>query len=419
MPGYSRSKQILIQLAHEHFERNGFLQIGTPALEHAEILRGKGSSDHDKETFYFHDAGERPVGMRYDLTVPLARFIAQHRHDLPNPARLFQYGPVWRGERPQRGRYREFWQCDFDIIGDDSEESDAEVISIVASILNQLAPSEFQVHFSDRRISQALITELVGAEAPINVYLRIVDKLPKIGREASLNLLQEAGSSYNTACQIIDALTDDQFQSMNYEDWESTDLWKIVSRVPSGQIGLTCMRHILDFLRSKEIDRSSFIFDPSIVRGLDYYTGMVFETFSVSQPEIGSVSSGGRYNNLIAAFSKEPASGVGGSLGIDRLIDLLHGSKVLTGAPLVAIGGEASRDKIMTVADSLRKMDCNVYVIPGSVRGKKYRRTAERATATALLEIHPDGSIWGGTLSEPGSLIQDIRDFVSKVRSES
>ncbi|MCL2759504.1 MAG: histidine--tRNA ligase [Treponema sp.] len=293
----------------------GLVPIDTPAMEYAEILLGKGGGETEKQIYRFKDNGERDVALRFDLTVPFARYIALHRAELTFPFKRYHIGKVWRGENTQRGRYREFTQCDFDIIGSDSPAADFEIILLIYSTMKNLGV-DVNIHVNHRGIFNRFLTHIGQSEKSVEI-LRTVDKLSKTGKEETLKSLAEFTTETN-AQKILEFVE----AKGSFKD--------VLNRITELSGGSSPESQRLDSLNQYMIDATGcadpFILDPSITRGLDYYTGVVFETFLKELPDIGSVCSGGRYDNLAGLYSKEndSISGVGSSIGLDRLLTALE-----------------------------------------------------------------------------------------------
>jgi histidyl-tRNA synthetase len=389
LPDDALAREVLLRRIRATFESFGFRPITTPALEHAEILRGKGSDETDRLLFEFRDHGDRAVGMRFDLTVPLARFVAEHQGDLTFPLRVYQIGTVWRGERPQRGRYREFMQCDADIVGAPGPSADAEVISMMHAALADLAVGEFRIRINDRRILNGLL-ELAGAGGRATEVMRAIDKLEKIGEEgvraelASLDVDADAISRVTklfTASGSNDVATIDNLESE-------------VGASDTARAGLESLRTVRALLGDAGVPDGRVQIDPSIARGLDYYTGTVFETTYLPAPDIGSVMSGGRYDHLARLFTKSEYPGVGGSIGIDRLLGAfeVEGRTVETDAQLVVVGsvsGAVTADVVRAAAE-LRAHGLAVESFVGDKPAKGQRRYAERRGARIVATIDPE-----------------------------
>ena len=287
----------------------GFLPIDTPVLEYADVLLGKGGGETDKQVFRFEDHGKRDVAMRYDLTVPFARFMAAHGRDLPIPFKRYHIGKVWRGENTQRGRYREFMQCDFDIVGLDGDSADFEILLLISDCMKRLEVSNFTVRFSHRGIFNRFLAQLGLTDSTSDV-LRIVDKLAKIGESQVLSLLGEIAKE-REARQILDFIRTEH-------SFEET-LAKMEESAGGPAEDSERLKDLNRYLAESEI-ADSYVLDPSITRGLDYYTGFVVETFLKGAEHFGSICSGGRYNDLASLYTKQELPGVGASIGIDRLL---------------------------------------------------------------------------------------------------
>ncbi len=306
------------------FESFGFVPIDTPVLEYTEVLLGKGGGETDKQIYRFLDNGERDVALRFDLTVPFARFMAGHRQELYLPFKRYHIAKVFRGENTQRGRYREFTQCDFDIVGTDSVSADFEILLLMYTSLKALGVEEFSIHFSNRAVFNRFLGRMGMTEKSADV-LRIVDKLKKIGESNVMEQLTEITSREN-AERVIDFIRPEA-------SFEET--LKKLSNLAGGDAEDTRrLSALFSYIRELGLEQH-YRFDPSITRGLDYYTGIVFETFLGKLPEIGSVCSGGRYNNLASLYTKEEIPGVGSSIGLDRLMAALE---ELKGAAFVRSG---------------------------------------------------------------------------------
>lgn len=316
LPFQERVKKQLIHSLEQEFQRWGFVPIDTPVLEYTEVLLGKGGGETDKQIFRFQDNGGREVAMRYDLTVPFARFMAEHRAELALPFKRFHIAKVWRGENPQKGRYREFFQCDFDIVGVDSAFADFEILAMMRDSLAALGIQQFTIRIAHRGLFNAFLEHIGCLEHSVEV-LRCVDKLRKIGTEAVVGQLEEITHSSESARLILTYIT-----AGNAADARQT-IGRLDELAGGNTVHAQRMRVIADLLEDAGI-LSSFVVDPSITRGLDYYTGIVYETFLDDLNEIGSVCSGGRYDDLASLYTNERLPGVGASIGLDRLLSALE-----------------------------------------------------------------------------------------------
>lgn len=319
LPADEIERALLMERLVKVFRDYGFVPIDTPALEYSEILLRKSGGETEKQVFRFNDNGGRDVAMRFDLTVPLARFVAEHKSEIYFPFKRYHLGKVWRGEKPQAGRYREFLQCDFDTLGSDSAAVDFEILRLIKKALNELGVFNFKIHVSHRGIFNRFLKSLNLSEDSEEV-LRIVDKLAKIGEAEVLKLLTDI-SSEESAKKIL-AYISGVNKELKSEDFEKT-LSHLENLAGGSGEDTKRMRDIYALVKAVGIE-DSVVFDPSITRGLDYYTGVVFETFLSDLPSIGSVCSGGRYDNLTALYMKESITGVGASIGLDRLLAALE-----------------------------------------------------------------------------------------------
>lgn len=311
-PNEMRRKAQMMERIRQVAELRGFGILSTPTLEYSENLLGVGG-ETDKQVFRFRDNGDRDVCMRFDLTLPLARYIAENYGKIPLPAKCMQMGNVFRAEKPQKGRYREFTQCDLDIVGVDSLESDVEILLFVVQILSDLDAGEFVVRMGNRLVLNALQQKILPgltAEQWHGVLIA-VDKLDKIGAEAVAKMIAEENnlsfdSAHHFICQIKDGTG--------------------LEELASSEGGFN--EEISRFIRTRDLvnqaaQRDVVVIDLSIARGLGYYTGMVFETNLVDLPSIGSVCSGGRYNGLVNRFLRDEVPCVGLSVGLSRLLAAL------------------------------------------------------------------------------------------------
>lgn len=314
LPAQEAGRALLIEQLTGVFRSSGFVPIDTPALEYTEILLRKSDGETEKQVFRFQDNGGRDVSMRFDLTVPFARFVAEHRSELYFPFKRYHIAKVWRGEKPQAGRYREFIQCDFDIVGPDCAAVDFEILALMKRALSAIGVTEVTIRLSHRGIFNRFLAARNVSDKSEEI-LRAVDKLAKAGADEVRTQLTGLTGSSDTAEAILDYISGCGNTAADF----SKTLEKM-ERLAGGPAEDTArLREIHDCMTAVGIE-SSFVLDPSITRGLDYYTGVVYETFLNELPEIGSVCSGGRYDNLAGLYMKDRLPGVGSSIGLDRLI---------------------------------------------------------------------------------------------------
>jgi histidyl-tRNA synthetase len=313
LPAHEIERALLIEKLTGTFRSFGFVPIDTPALEYTEILLRKSDGETEKQVFRFEDNGGRDVALRFDLTVPFARFVAEHKEELYFPFKRYHIAKVWRGEKPQAGRYREFVQCDFDIVGSDSAAVDFEILNLMKTALSAIGVNDVTIRLSHRGIFNRFLASRGLAEQSEEI-LRTVDKLSKVGEEEVRNTLTELAGA-DAARDILVYIRGAGGTSADFD--ATLDLLERLAGGPAEDTKR--LRDIHAFMIETGI-APAFVLDPSITRGLDYYTGVVYETFLNELPSIGSVCSGGRYDNLAGMYMKDRVTGVGSSIGLDRLL---------------------------------------------------------------------------------------------------
>jgi histidyl-tRNA synthetase len=358
-PSAEIERKGLIEKIEASFRAFGFAPIDTPALEYAEILLGKGGGETEKQVYRFTDNGGRDVALRFDLTVPFARFIAAHRSEITLPFKRYHIAKVWRGENTQRGRYREFTQCDVDIAGSNSPASDFEILLVMRDTLKAIGAGDVTIRLNHRGLFNRFLATLGLLDRSVDI-LRMVDKSAKIGRDAVVErLVGIADAKAEKILQFIEA---------------KGDFEEVLARLTGLSGGPSPESERLATLRTYMLQHggansaAAFTLDPSITRGLDYYTGIVYETFLNDMPEIGSVCSGGRYDNLASLYSTERISGVGTSIGLDRLIAALEAlgrleQRVSYARIAVACLKEADAGAYQAIAERFRDagLACEVF----------------------------------------------------------
>lgn len=315
---FNRMRKVI----QDTYEKFGFLPLDTPVIESSEVLLAKAGGETEKQIYRFQK-GDSDLSLRFDLTVPLAKYVAKHYGELTFPFRRYQIGKVYRGERTQRGRYREFYQCDIDIIGDEelSVMYDAEIPSIIYEIFTNLNFGKFQIHINNRKLLTGFFRSLDLEEKSTDI-LRIVDKLEKVGTEVVKDMLTEIGVSEAQTETILRLLLTKEnvfayLESLQIQDEVFLEGWKELQLVDQ-------------YLKSFGVPEEAYIIDFSIARGLDYYTGTVYETILTEHPEFGSVCSGGRYEDLAGYYTKKKLPGVGISIGLTRLYAALKEKQLLS-----------------------------------------------------------------------------------------
>lgn len=377
-PELMMPREKLIDTAKRIYRSYGFAPIDTPALEKSEILAGQGSDETDKQMFRFTDAGGRDVGMRFDLTVPLARFAAQHIGQLGTPFKRYHIATVWRGEKPQRGRYREFMQCDFDTIGTTSIVSDIETALVIFDLMKAIGFDEFTIRVNNRKVLNGLLQK-TGLEDRATEVLRAIDKLDKIGPEkVTAEMKLTASASDEQAASILKL---SQLSGTN--DEVLSEVGQMVAGNETGELGVENLRQLVDGVRAVGVDEKNLKLDIGIARGLDYYTGTVFETILGQLPGIGSVCSGGRYDNLASKFTKLELPGIGASLGLDRLLaaqeELGLIEQVRTPAPVFIVYFEKDRlADYLQIAAALRGAGIGTVMYPENKKFDKQLKYADK-----------------------------------------
>ena len=307
-------RQEVMKRIREVFESHGFEPLDTPVLEYMEVLTGK-AGENEKLMYHFRDAGEREIGLRYDLTVPLARFVAMHQNEVVLPFKRYHMAPVWRAEKPQRGRFREFWQCDADIVGVPGTLGDAEALSTFVDAYRAIGLKNVVIAINHRKLLEGLATVAgVPSEQAVGVF-RTIDKLDKIGADKVREELINQGASEDAAATILRVITT---KGTNEEllDLAEQELGEMATAVGE-------LREILSHLQALGVPEANYRIDLALARGIDYYTGPVWEA-QVEEPKVGSVGGGGRYDGLVGNFLGRDIPATGISLGIERIIEVIQ-----------------------------------------------------------------------------------------------
>jgi len=379
-------RERLVDTARRVYRSYGFSPIDTPALEYLEILEGKGGEESDKQLYKFQDQGGRWVGMRFDLTVPLARFAAQHIAKLGTPLKRYHIAAVWRGENTQRGRYREFMQCDFDTIGTRSAAADVETVLVIHDLMRAIGFEQFTIRINNRRLLAGLLETLDLADRATPI-LRALDKLAKIGPyKVAEEMVAAAGTTHDQATRVLELA---QTTGSNNEVLRRVE--PLVAGSETGAAGVARLRETLAGVLAAGVAEERIVLDVSIARGLDYYTGTVVETFLDALPGIGSVCSGGRYDNLAALFTAQELPGIGASLGLDRLLAAMEElgmiEKVATPAEVFIPYFDKTRlHAYLKLAARLRATGIGVEVYPDPKKlGQQLKYADRRGFRVALI----------------------------------
>ena len=368
--------QRMLDGIRETFERFGFLPVETPVMELSEVLLTKSGGETERQVYFVQSTGALnkeggadglpELALRFDLTVPLARYVAEHEHELAFPFRRYQMQRVYRGERAQRGRFREFYQCDIDVIGKDalSIRFDAEIPAVIAAVFERLAIGDFTIQLNHRKLLRGWFEGLGIAEGGRqDAVLRELDKLDKRGAEAVAATL--AGEGFGLDADVVARLMAfSRIRSTGHAD-ALAQLEALGPGTPQFEEGRAELREVLHRLQAMGVPERRYAINLSIARGLDYYTGIVYETILDAHPQIGSICSGGRYDNLASHYTRSKLPGVGISIGLTRLFFQLRDAGLVAGAGssvdvLVALLDDAGLDQALALSQHLRAAGLNV-----------------------------------------------------------
>ena len=385
LPEMMIPRERLMETARQVYRAYGFSPIDTPTLEYAEILTGKGSDETDRQMYRFQH-GKHDVAMRFDLTVPLARFVAQHQNTLGMPFKRYHIAPVWRGERPQAGRFREFAQCDFDTIGTTSIASDIEIVMVINDLMRAIGFEKFSIRMNNRKVLNGLLEKANLADHSVAV-LRELDKLAKTSRdEVKVAMAKATGAGEDQLDQIL-KLAEVKGTALEVVQ----QLEPMCSGNELAEQGREELMQIVAATEAVGFPAGTLSIDVSIARGLDYYTGTIVETFLDDLPEIGSVCSGGRYDNLAQLYTKTELPGIGASLGLDRLLAAMETLEMIppvkTPADILIVFFEKSQlYYYLKLAKDLRAAGLNVELYPDAKRlNKQFKYADQRGFAATLI----------------------------------
>ena len=397
LPGFMEllpKEQILFNKMKEKirksYEKFGFLPIDTPIIEMSDVLLAKAGGETEKQIYRFQK-GDNDLALRFDLTVPLAKYVTEYYNDLSFPFRRYQIGKVYRGERPQKGRFREFYQCDIDIIGDGelSIINDAEMPAVIYSTIKDLGFEDFTICINNRKLLSGLFKELDLEEKSVDI-MRIIDKIEKIGKENVIECLKDLELSENQINAIInfieiDGTTEEKINSLEKLNYTN----EIFNE------GLEELKQVVKYVKAFGVPDSNFKVDLTIARGLDYYTGTVYETFLNEYRELGSVCSGGRYDNLAEYYTDKKLPGVGISIGLTRLFYKLNELNALKEeqnsiAKVLVVSMVEDNSKALEVATELRSKNINAEVYLENKKIKAKFKYADRLAIPYVIVIGED-----------------------------
>jgi len=379
LPGDQIEFNRLRDIIRETYERYGYAPLDTPDIELSEVLLAKGGGETEKQIYRF-ERGKNDLSLRFDLTVPLARYVAEHEGQLVFPFRRYQIGKVHRAERAQAGRFREFYQCDIDVIGSESVAADAEFPAVINDIFEQFAFGKFTIHINNRLVLNGFFAGIGLADVSADV-LRVVDKIEKISRQDFMAELRELGLSEKQVLQVV-AFT--EISGSNDEILSQLESMKNEIDSDDFALGTAKLHELLVMLRKMGLPEQRIQLDLRIARGLDYYTGVVYETTLDDYPEVGSVCSGGRYDNLAENYTRTRLPGVGVSIGLSRLFYKLREAGVVSSHRqtlarcMVASFDDAQFGEALQIAAELRRAGVATILNTESVPLKKKLRYADR-----------------------------------------
>lgn len=363
---------------------HGFDPLDTPAIEYLEVLTGK-AGENEKLMYAFQDHGGRDVGLRYDLTVPLARVVAMHQSEIVLPFKRYHVAPVWRADRPQRGRFREFWQCDADIAGVASMVADAEIISVLVDALQVVGLQHSTVHVSHRRLLERIAVAAGVPETQAATVYRSVDKLDKIGAGGVKSEMIEGGIDAGSADAILESIS---------LGGSSTDilaeLGSMLQTDAEAEGALAEMTELFQLLPRMGVPSEKAMLDLTLARGLDYYTGPVFEA-KVIEPKVGSVAGGGRYEGLIGSFGSRPISATGVSLGLERIIEVVREHRTMPIPTAVAqvfvpvVERDLGRAAALTHELRQKRIKTDLSLLEGKSLGEQLKYAGRRGIRLAAI----------------------------------
>lgn len=418
-PAEMARRNFILDTIKDTFRLFGYEQLETPAMENLTTLTGKYGDEGDQLLFKVLNSGEflkrvtetefhkgegavlpllAEKGLRYDLTVPFARYVVMHQHEISFPFKRFQMQPVWRADRPQKGRYREFYQCDADVVGTDSLICEAEIISMIKRVLAAFGLKEYTIHINNRKILSG-IAEVAGEAGKESELCVAIDKLDKIGREKVEEELLQKGFSKSALSALTPIL---DFSQRSNSEWLAL-LKEYLTQSAIGTKGIEELEEVLSFLSLLGENANHLTLDPVLARGLSYYTGAIFEV-KVGGVRIGSVSGGGRYDNLTGVFGLPGISGVGFSFGVDRLYDVLDALDLFPALQsestqlLLAHFGEAERKQGVSLLSSFRKAGISSEVYPDLAKIKKQFNHADKKNIPFVAVLGSE-ELAAGTLS--------------------
>jgi len=409
-PDIMSRRNLIINKIREVFEKYSFQPLETPSMENLSVLTGKYGDEGDQLLYKVLNSGDflsktrsddfakgskemtkkiSNKGLRYDLTVPFARYVVMHQNEITFPFRRYQIQPVWRADNPQRGRYREFYQCDADVIGSKSIVSDLEIVWLIHDVFDNLGLEDYELKVNNRKILTA-ISEFIGEPGKEGPLCVAIDKLDKIGEEAVLGELKSVGFGSNACDQLLPIL---KLSGSNTEKLKYLN--SILGNIEIGKEGLDEMVFLVEKSEQKQGIKLKLDFDVTLARGLSYYTGTIYEV-KPTTVKMGSITGGGRYDDLTGIFGLPGVSGTGISFGIDRIYDvmlelgLFPQSQLNNTKLMITNFGEETLDFALKSLNELRNAGINAEIYPESAKMKKQFNYANKKQIPFVAVIGPD-----------------------------
>ena len=426
LPGFMElmpNEQVLFNQMKEKiqktYEKYGFLPIDTPVIESSDVLLAKAGGETEKQVYSF-TKGDSNLTLRFDLTVPLAKYVAARQNELSFPFRRYQIGKVYRGERAQRGRYREFYQCDIDVIGDNELNiiNDAEIPAIMNEAFKEIGLVNYTIHINNRKLLNGLF-EFNNIKDKSQDVMRTIDKIEKIGKETVIEILKDYEISENSIESIINFI---EINGTTDEKIKKLDELKINNEL--FKQGLQELKDVVKYIRLFKVSEENFEIDLSIARGLDYYTGTVYETILNDHKEVGSICSGGRYNDLAEYYTDKKLPGVGMSIGLTRLFFVLNDIGLIkitkqSISEVLVISMVEDLSYAIDVANKLRKYNINTEIYFDNKKTKVKFKYADKLKIPHVIVIGED-EIASGKLTlknmETGNQEQlSIDEIINKI----
>lgn len=398
-PAEMAKRNYILDHIREVYRRYGYQQLETPSMENLSVLTGKYGDEGDQLLFKILNSGDflsktepsdynngsaallpkiAEKGLRYDLTVPFARYVVMNQSEITFPFRRFQIQPVWRADRPQKGRYREFYQCDADVVGTDSLTCEAEIVLMIEEVFERLGVKDISIKINNRKILAGLV-EAVGAQGKESDLLIAIDKLDKIGREKVIAELEEKGFSQAAIDKLMPIFN---VEGSNQSRLESIRI--LLSGSETGLQGVSEIEEVIERVKMMGSEAASLEFDITLARGLSYYTGAIFEVKANNAVISSSISGGGRYDDLTGVFGMPGVSGVGISFGVDRIYDVMEGlglfpEENLAGTQVLFISFDQETEKhALGLLSKVRKAGISAEIYPDQVKLKKQFAYADK-----------------------------------------